>query len=174
MLIEAVIAEGAVEGFDEGVLGGFARLDVMEMDMGGLRPEVDGFAGELGAVVGGDGLWQATGAGESLKQTDDGSATDGSIGMECKALAGEVIDQSEAAEASAISKLVMNEIHAPALIGGGGLRQRDTGDGRQLAAEFATQGEAFLTVKTLGAFVVDDHTLGLEHIVEDRRAPARF
>jgi hypothetical protein len=61
---EAVVAEGAVEGFDEGVLGGFARLDVMEMDMGGLSSEVDGLAGELWAVVGGDGFGQAAGDGE--------------------------------------------------------------------------------------------------------------
>jgi len=153
VLVEAVIAEGAVEGFDEGILGGFAWLDVMEMDAGGLRPEVDGFAGELGAVVGGDGLGQAAGEGECLKQTDDGSAADGSICMECEALAGEVIDQGEATEAPAIGELVVDEVHAPAFIGSRWLWQRDACDGGQLAAEFAPQGKSFLAVKTLGALV---------------------
>ena len=42
VLVEAVIAEGAVEGFDEGVLHGFAWLDVVKGDTGGLRPEMQG------------------------------------------------------------------------------------------------------------------------------------
>ena len=174
VLVEAVVTEGAVEGFDEGVLGGFARLDVMEMDAGGLGPEVDGFAGELGAVVGGDGLWQAAYEGELLKERDDGSAADGSVGMECEALACEVIDEGEATEASAVGELVMDEVHAPAFIGSRRLWQRDACDGGQLASEFAAQGEAFLAVKALGAFVVDDQALRLEHIVEDGQTPSRL
>ena len=43
MLVEAVVAEGAVEALDEGVLHRFARLDMMESDPGALRPEVEGF-----------------------------------------------------------------------------------------------------------------------------------
>ena len=36
VLVEAVVTEGAVKAFDEGVLHGFARLDMMEGDPGAL------------------------------------------------------------------------------------------------------------------------------------------
>ncbi len=64
VLVGAVVAEGAVEAFDEGVLHGFAWLDVVDGDAGGLNPGVNGFAGELRAVVGGDDGRQAVGGGE--------------------------------------------------------------------------------------------------------------
>ena len=51
MLVEAVVAEGAIEALDEGVLHRFARLDMMESNAGALSPEVEGFAGELGTIV---------------------------------------------------------------------------------------------------------------------------
>jgi len=79
VLVEAVVTEGAVEGFDESVLHGFAGLDVVDGDTCGLSPEVEGATGELGAIVGGDGGGQAAGGGELLEDGDDGRATDGSI-----------------------------------------------------------------------------------------------
>jgi hypothetical protein len=135
---------------------------------------MEGFAGELRAVVCGDDFGQAAGAGEILKQIDDGGAADGGIDMEGEALACEVIDEGEAAETSAVGKLVMNEVTRPPVVWGIGMGQRDAGDGRQLATSFPTQGKTFLAVKPLGAFVIDDQTFGLEHIVKDGRTPAWF
>ena len=40
-------------------------------------------------------------------------------------------------------------------------------------AALAPQGESFLAIETLGAFVIDDETFGFEHIVQDRGTPAR-
>ena len=54
MLVETVITEGAVEAFDEGILHGFAGLDVVKGDVVGLSPEMESAAGKLGAVIGGD------------------------------------------------------------------------------------------------------------------------
>lgn len=68
----------------------------------------------------------------------------------------------------------MDEVHAPALIGSGSQRQRDVCDGRQLAVEFAAQGETLVAIVALGALVVDDHALSLEHVAEDGRTPARL
>ena len=47
MVIETLIPEASVEAFDEGVLGGLTRLDVVEVDAVVLRPLVQGAAGEL-------------------------------------------------------------------------------------------------------------------------------
>jgi len=172
MLVEAVVTEGAVEAFDEGVLSGFARLDVVDGDTRGLSPEMKGAAGKFGTVVGGDRGGQAAGGCQLLEDGDDGAAADGSIDMKSQALTSEVIDQSQRAEAAAVGELVMDEVHAPALVGSGWLRQRHACESGQLPAAFAAQREALLAVKTLGALVILDETLGLEDIVQDGRTPA--
>ena len=50
MLVKAVVAEGAIEALDEGVLHRFARLDMMEGNAGALSPEMEGFAGNSGPL----------------------------------------------------------------------------------------------------------------------------
>ena len=47
MLIETVVTEGAVEGLNEGVLGRLTGLDVVEMYIAPLGPEVESLTGEL-------------------------------------------------------------------------------------------------------------------------------
>ena len=59
VLVEAVIAEGAVEALHESVLHGLAGLDVVKVDLVLHRPEMKGFSGELGPIVDGDGGRQA-------------------------------------------------------------------------------------------------------------------
>ena len=54
------------------------------------------------------------------------------------------------------------------------LRQRDASQGGQLLSTFTAQREAFLALDASGALVVDDEAFGLEDIVQDRSAPARF
>ncbi len=169
VLVETVVAEGAVEGFDEGVLHGFAWLDVIDRDARALRPEVESATGELGAVIGGDGGGQAAGTGELFEDRDDGSTANGGIDVQGHALAGGVIDERETAEAAAAGELVVNEVHAPALIGRRWVGPRDASDRREFAAVLAAQGEAFLAIEPLGAFVVDDEPLGLEDSVQDGR-----
>ena len=174
VLIETVIPEGSVEGFDEGILHGFAGLDVMKMDVGSLSPKVDGLAGKLGTVVGGDGFGQATSDCELFQDINDGSTANGGIDVESQTLTGKVVNQSKAAEPATGGELVMDEVHGPALIGALRLWQWHPGNGRQLLAVFTTQGESFLTVKTFGSLVIDDQPLGFEHIMEDRGAPSWF
>lgn len=104
-------------------------------------------AGELRAVIGGDGGRQTAGGGELIEDGDGGRAADGSIDLETQALGSEIFDQSQAAEAATAGELVMEEVRAPALIESRGLRQRDARAGRELAPK----GEAFLAIEPLGA-----------------------
>src|SRR5437016_2224131 len=53
-LVEALVAQTSVEGFDEGVLRRLARRDVVPCHMATLRPCEDSVAGELRAVVADD------------------------------------------------------------------------------------------------------------------------
>lgn len=59
MLVEAGVAELAIEAFDERVLGGLARLNEVQPDAGALRPQEHRFARELAAVVADQGARQA-------------------------------------------------------------------------------------------------------------------
>ena len=56
VLVEAFVPELAIEAFDIGVLGGFARLDQDVLNASCLHPCHEGSASELGSVVGSDGL----------------------------------------------------------------------------------------------------------------------
>ena len=56
VLIEAFVAELAVEAFDERILCGFAWGGEVQLHAVLPRPVVQDFAGELGAVVERDGL----------------------------------------------------------------------------------------------------------------------
>lgn len=172
VLVEAVITEGAVEAFHEGVLHGLAGLDVVKVNLVVHRPEMKGLSGELGSIVHGDGGRQATGEGKFLKDLDDSGPADGGVNMDSQALAGKVVDDVQAAEATSGGELIVNEVHAPTLVGTLGGRQGHSGHGWKLLAMLATQGEPLLAVDTLRALVVDDKPLGFEDVVEDRSPPA--
>jgi hypothetical protein len=60
MLVEAVVAEGAIKALDEGVLHGFAWVDMMESNARGLIPEVEGLPVNSGPLSTGDflGNWR--------------------------------------------------------------------------------------------------------------------
>src|SRR6266536_1570026 len=55
-LVQQLIAEPAVEAFDEAVLLRFAGRDVVPADAGRIRPAQDRVRGQLGAVVANDGV----------------------------------------------------------------------------------------------------------------------
>src|SRR5690606_36897387 len=54
VLIETLVAQSAVEGFDVGVLVGLARLNQAQRDTVTVRPDQHGSACECLAVVGAD------------------------------------------------------------------------------------------------------------------------
>ena len=117
MLVKAVVAKGAIEAFNESVLHGLSRLDVMKGDARRSSPEVKGFAGQLGAIVQSDDLWRGTGESELLKHINDAGTTDGGIDMDSQALTGKVIDDSQTTETTPARELIVDEIHRPALVG---------------------------------------------------------
>ena len=51
LLVQQLIAQAAVEAFDEGVLLGLAGIDVVPGDVVLVCPLQDGATGELGAVI---------------------------------------------------------------------------------------------------------------------------
>ncbi len=74
VLIETLVAQPAIEAFDEGVLGGFARRDVMPFDAPVMGPFEDGVAGHLGSVVGDDRLRLAPDGNDAVEFTSQPQA----------------------------------------------------------------------------------------------------
>ena len=100
MLVEAVIAEGAIEALDEGVLHRFPRLDMMESEPRALRQEVEGFASELRAIVDGNDLGKPPRERQALEHGNDRGPADGSVDIDGQALASKVIDERQTTEAA--------------------------------------------------------------------------
>src|SRR6201988_1897836 len=139
MLIKAVVAEGAIEALDKGVLHRFARLDMMERNPGALRPEVEGFAGELGAIVQGDDLGKTTRERQALENGNDRGSADRGVDMDGQALASEVIDERQTAKATTGGQLIVDKVHRPAFVGSLGHGEWYTGHRRQVPQALGAQ-----------------------------------
>jgi hypothetical protein len=119
----------------------------MKGNPGALSPEVKGLAGKFGAVIHGDGLWEVTAESQSLQEGNDGGPADGGINIDGQTLTGKVIDEGQAAEAAA-SKLIVDEVHGPALIGSSGHKQGNASQSR----EFTTQEVSEVLCFRVGLF----------------------
>src|SRR5690554_561048 len=95
--IEDPIAEGPVEAFDVGVLGGFARLDVMEVNAVALAPGDELGGDEFRAVVDADLLWQGMAFLELFEEADDTFGRE--RGFHFGGLAHTLVEDVEGAEA---------------------------------------------------------------------------
>ena len=101
VLIEAFIAEARVERFDEPVLRGFARCDVMPFDTVLLLPFQHRTRGQLGPVVADDHAWPAARRDDPVEFASNPDAGKGVVGDEAQAFAAEVIDDGENTEPAA-------------------------------------------------------------------------
>ena len=116
-LVQQLVAQAGVEALDEGILGGLAGSDVVPLDLDLMAPAQHRHAGQLGAVVG-DAHRRPTALGdEDLKLAHDPQARQRSVRDQRQAFTGEVVDDSENAEAAAFREGIRQEVQAPALIG---------------------------------------------------------
>src|SRR5687767_7174766 len=109
MLVEAVVAEGAVEAFDESVARGLGRLGVMQVDAVVLRPLMQRPAGELRAIVGDEHLGLAALAQQAFQRARYANAADGMVHDDSQTLARELIDDRQAAKTPSVAQLVVDE-----------------------------------------------------------------
>lgn len=56
-LVQKLVPKAAVEAFDEAVLHGFSRCNVVPGNVGALRPRQDRRRGELRPIITDDGAW---------------------------------------------------------------------------------------------------------------------
>jgi hypothetical protein len=99
--VQQLIAQAAIEAFDEGILLRLAGRNVVPLDLPVLRPAQHCHAGELGAVIGNDHCWTTAGCDHGVELARDPQAWQGRISDQNQAFAGEVVDDGQDAEAAA-------------------------------------------------------------------------
>ena len=113
MLVEHLLAVGPVEAFDVGVLVRSAGLDVLDGHALLLRPLGEGFAQELGAVVGPQHLRQGTLAPDLFEDAHQACRGDRRVDLDVDRLAIEVVGDVERPEVSAAGERVEHEVGRP-------------------------------------------------------------
>src|SRR5688572_13386643 len=111
MLVQALVAEPAVEALDVGVLDRLAGPDEVQLDAALVCPGVQHLAGELGTVVADDAFGQAAylrDRGEDLRHAE---TAEGGVDLDGQRLAGEVIDDIKGAKHAAAVERVADEVH---------------------------------------------------------------
>ncbi len=101
LLVQALVAELAVEALDVAVLHGSPRLDQDMPDAMCLRPAHEGAAGELGAVVGAHRQRVAAKEGSLVEQPGDVLARDAPIHRDAHTFMTEVVGHRQALDAPA-------------------------------------------------------------------------
>src|SRR5580658_203555 len=154
VLVEALVAEAAVEAFNEGVLHRLARRDVMPTDASILLPAQHGVGGELAAVVADYHQRLLALRDDRIELACNPAAGDRGVDNQRQALAGEVVDNDEHPKAPTIGQHNGDKVEAPTL--GRGLRQghRRTRAAGSLSSAAAAHRQPLFTVEPEQLLVV--------------------
>src|SRR5574343_434880 len=166
VLVQALVAELAVEALDIGVLRGLAGLVEDVAHSLGLRPSHEGPAGELRALVGSDGLRIAPEPGDLVQHAHDVLATNAVIDGDVHALVAEVVGHGQALDAPPAGQAVADEVHAPHLVDGPALVQRHPFELQALLAAALAHRQVRQLVEPVHALVVDLRACGPQQIAD--------
>jgi hypothetical protein len=171
LLVQELVAPPADEALDEGVLLRLAGHDVAPVDAGAVGPRQDGARGELRTIVADDRRRRTTPGNEPVELARDAGPGDRRVGDRRQALAGEVVDHHQDAEAPG-GQAIRDEVERPALIRRLRHSQRRPRAGRALAATPAAHRQALLAVPPIQLLAVHAHALALEQDPEPPVAEA--
>ena len=116
VLIQALVAQPAIEALDEDILCRLSRHDLVPLDVGGAHPSQDRMTGQFRPIVGDDHL-RSTPMGDKPGQfLGDPHAGQGLIDEHGQGFPGEVVDNTERSEAAAIAEGIRHEVQAPSFI----------------------------------------------------------
>lgn len=146
VLIEAFIADFAVETLGEPVLRRFAGGDVMPFDAMFRRPLQNGTAGQFGTVVADDARGFASLMDQLMQLAHHTLPADGGIRNQRQTFPAILIHHAQDAEPAAAAKRIAQEVQAPDLIDAIRLWQRLACAGGPLAAFTLSHHKPFLAV----------------------------
>ena len=132
VLVEALVAELAVEALHVAVLLGLAGLDEGVLHPVSVAPLVQGHSRELGAVVRVDSLGLAVKLDQIVQYPGYAMPGYRAVHLDPQAALGMVVHHGQHPHPPALPGGVVHEVHAPSLIGLG--RLEDLVDGRQAMA----------------------------------------
>jgi Transposase IS116/IS110/IS902 family len=161
-----------LETFDEGVLNRLSRIDVMPIDLGLFRPEKDGVACELGAIVADNCLGPATPPDQNIEFAGDPEARKRDVGDDRQAFPDAVIEDGEDPEAPPADELVGNEIQRPPVVRSQGHSYCRSHAQSPLAAAAFAHHEPFLPLDAEKALVVYDKSFPAQEDKETAIAEA--
>jgi hypothetical protein len=170
IIVQALITELAIKAFVVCFLNRFARLDVADLDIVLECPEIKGLTRKFGAIIHSYDFRQVSEQGYTFEHPGNPMAGKRVINFKSRILSGEIINNGQHSEASAIVKTVRNEIHRPMLVGSFRLVHSYSELARTLLASSKTQGETFFTVESLGAFMIDQVSFPAQQDMKSRRA----
>ena len=154
VFVEAFIAQATVEAFDEAVLHRFARRDVVPLDPVLVGPLEHGVRRELRPVVADHHAGTPSLADDAIELAGNADPGQGRVDDEGEAFAGEVVDDGQDAEASAVAQNVRYEVDGPTLVHPLRDRHRCSRSDRPLAPTASPDRQAFLAVEPEDALVV--------------------
>ncbi len=165
MFVQAFIAQASVEAFDEAVLHGLARLDVMPLDTSILAPLQNGIGCQLRSIVADHHAGKSSRFGDPVQFPPDADAGNRVIDHRRQTFPAEVINDTQNAEAPAIDQGVRDEVQRPTLVRPLGERHGRTSAERPFPPATLADRQAFLLVQPVQLLPVHLDTLALEQNV---------
>ncbi len=173
VLVQALVAEAAVETLNVGILIRLAGLDEVQPNAVGVSPRVERSADELGPIVRDQDCRRPARLDESLEDLDDPPPADGGVHFDGQAGPREIIHHGQQANPAAILQGVEQEVQRPALVDPAWDRQRCPAD--DAAPTAATpHREPLLAIQAVDPFEIYAIALAAEQDVEPAipKAPA--
>ena len=155
MLVEAFVAEPAVERFDVGVLGRLARLDQPQGHAAGEGLGQHRAAAELRAVVGAENARQTPVGGEPVERARDGQPAERPRRDDGYGLGGRVVDNRQALHDPPLGGAVEHEVGGPHVVRHVWTNQGLPLRARDLLAPTPADLEVGFRVQALDAFMID-------------------
>src|SRR5690606_20365447 len=163
LLVQAFVAQAAIEGLDVAVLLRLAGIDVMPFDAVLVGPLQDRLAGELGSVVADEASRFAVDANQGVKFSRHSGPRYAGVGNQGQVLAAAIVVDRQNAELAAYPDRVRQEVQGPALFRLQRHRHWCPTAACPFAATPAAPGQTFFPVDAVDLLFVHDHAFALQH-----------
>lgn len=168
MLVQAFVAEPAVEALDEGVLDQLSRRDVVLLDPGRLAEAQDGVADEFGAVVAVDHEGLSPPSRQRFQLAHDPCARQRRVDHAGETFPREVVDHVQHPEAATVVECIGDEVERPTLVRPLWDRRRRSRAQSPFPSAAPAHHQPFFLVEPIDALQIDRPTFPPQ---QDRQTP---
>src|SRR3712207_4578296 len=165
-LIEAFLAEAAVEALDRAVLHRLARIDEEQLHAVSVSPAVEIAAAQLRPIIHDQHVRVAALTGDVVEHAGHPLPREREVDQDRRALARAVVLQVGGAEAAAIGQAVLGEVQGPALVGGDRAPVPGRAAPALLLPATAADRQLLLAIEPLHKLVVDLPALAAQQLVQ--------